>query len=893
MPQEKKETDISEKRVSRRSMLKWSGALAAAAVVGAVAEYGASELMKPAPTPPAPPVSFKPPLSPEIQERVDAITKQLVDRHAGETIVYTTDKVSSSCMSDHCIMKAHVKDGILKAIETDDTVNPGSAREEVDVDTLKKGMIQQRTCPLARSWRLKVYSPTRILHPMKNLGKRGEDKFVRISWTEALDTIATKARETKEKYGPYAIYAGSSPWAVSSLLGSGVQAWGAHSHSGFDVTEFLIAGVQTHGLDKQSQSEVFKSKLVVMWGRNPTFIEEGTWPYFLVRAKETGIPFISIDPRYTASAEAYNAQWIPIRPGTDLAMMLAIADVLIKENLYDKEYVDKWVEPTGFAMFKDYLAGVSDGVEKSPEWAEKLCGVPAETIREFARLYAKSKPTMLLFGWAACRSMSTNLSRAVVFLQALTGNLTEAGGGPPFWGGYSKNENAGPSPTASFTRKSPMKIPVLFNGPCKWADAAILREKVDSGDLTRQEYNQIIGNKRDNEAIPNIKMLAVGTSAPSIIYALDANKHIRAFNKMYFTFGFAYDTKNTEYRYMDIVLPAVEKPIEDHNGIQASRGLANHFMYCKPSINPLGEARPDEWAWVQIAKRLGFAKDYNAQLADVLGLDEWDPAKWYAAYEQIWKDGYEKWTKRDDVAFRNPPSWEQFLEKPVYRYEALQKGPMSEWIPKGKNPFDLTPSGKIEVYCKALEDPEALSNMVLDVVPKNSYPSGAGYHMNECCVGKPGPAVTPLVKWHDDIYGTFHDSGVKQYPLLVLSPNSIYRSHSNGFGNPWLNGDCHRHACWISVADAKARGVKDGDLVRIYSSVGEMIIPVYVTSRTIPGVVSVFHGGYYATSGVKTDLMPDGIDRGGAQNFLIEENQPGKMIIGVTLDAGLCQVEKL
>jgi anaerobic dimethyl sulfoxide reductase subunit A len=97
----------------------------------------------------------------------------------------------------------------------------------------------------------------------------------------------------------------------------------------------------------------------------------------------------------------------------------------------------------------------------------------------------------------------------------------------------------------------------------------------------------------------------------------------------------------------------------------------------------------------------------------------------------------------------------------------------------------------------------------------------------------------------------------------------------------------------MSVADAKARGIKDGDQVRVHSSVGEMIIPAYVTSRIIPGVAAVYHGGFYAPSATKTDLMPDGIDRAGDQNFLIEDNQPGKMIIGPTLDAGLCQVEKL
>jgi anaerobic dimethyl sulfoxide reductase subunit A len=270
-----------------------------------------------------------------------------------------------------------------------------------------------------------------------------------------------------------------------------------------------------------------------------------------------------------------------------------------------------------------------------------------------------------------------------------------------------------------------------------------------------------------------------------------------------------------------------------------------------------------------------------------MGPDEWDADEWDAANDMIWKDAYEAWSKRDDVAPKNPPSWQEFSQRPVLRFDALQgKSNMSNFTAQNKNPFGGTSSSKFEIYSKFLEDPSTVANSVIDI--KETFSN-----YNRMCMGKLGPAVTPLPKWHDDVYGTFHDSRVTQYPLVVLSPNSYMRHHSALFGVPWLNGDCYRHGCWISVADAKARGIEDGDLVRVRSSVGEMILPAYVTSRTIPGVVSVYHGGMYQPDGAKTDLMPDGIDRGGNQNFLIEENQPGKMRIGPTLDAGLCQVEKL
>ena len=572
--------------------------------------------------------------------RVDAITKQLIDRHVGETIVYSTDNMG--CMADNCILRIRVKDGVIKAVENDDTVNLGSAREDVSVDAVKKGAIQERVCSVARAWRFKVYDPTRILYPMKQIGKRGEDKFVRISWTEALDTIASKAKETKEKYGPYSIYS----WSLGAQFGCGTSSWGENSHSGLTIEEWLVEGLQCRSTDPPTMSEVFKSKLVVLWGRNPVYIERGTWPYVLVRAKEEGVPFIVIDPRYCASAENLNGQWIPIRPGTDLAMALAIANVILKENLYDKDFVDKWAEPTGFAKFKDYVLGIEDNVEKTPEWAEKLCGVPAETTRELARLWARSKPTMMLFGWAACRSMSTNVSRVIIYLQVLTGNLHAPGGGHPYWGGYTKNPAANTTPSASFNRKGAFPVPVQFNGPPKYTDTILLREKVNSGELTPVEYNEIIGNKSDSKMLPNIQMLVFGDTVPSVEHVHDSSKRIEAIKKVPFTWGFRWDRRSGEFRYMDIVLPRTEW-FEENRGFTGGggAGMNNYFVYRKRAIKAPGEARPIEWSYVQIAKRLGVDKDYNPVLANVLGPGEWDDDKWDAANEAFWKAAYETWTK--------------------------------------------------------------------------------------------------------------------------------------------------------------------------------------------------------------------------------------------------------
>jgi len=139
---------------------------------------------------------------------------------------------------------------------------------------------------------------------------------------------------------------------------------------------------------------------------------------------------------------------------------------------------------------------------------------------------------------------------------------------------------------------------------------------------------------------------------------------------------------------------------------------------------------------------------------------------------------------------------------------------------------------------------------------------------------------------------TFYSQDVERYPLLMSSPHSPYRIHSFLDNNLWLR-DCYRHAIWINVADAKARGIRDDDLVKVYNDIGEMTIPAYVTSRVIPGSAFLFHGGWYSPSEGKSELMPEGIDTRGAANLLIHNEDLPQTIIGMFPCKGLVQVEKV
>jgi anaerobic dimethyl sulfoxide reductase subunit A len=140
---------------------------------------------------------------------------------------------------------------------------------------------------------------------------------------------------------------------------------------------------------------------------------------------------------------------------------------------------------------------------------------------------------------------------------------------------------------------------------------------------------------------------------------------------------------------------------------------------------------------------------------------------------------------------------------------------------------------------------------------------------------------------------TFHSKDVDKYPLLMSSPHGLFRIHTLLDNQPLLAEDCYRHAVWISVAEAKARGIVDDDLVRVYNDQAEIIMPAYVTSRVVPGTVNIFHGGWYRPGTTKTKLMPNGIDTRGAPNLMThyDEHLPDTILDHNPCKA-LVQIEK-
>lgn len=817
-------------------------------------------------------------------------------RREGERIFYTTCP-ANGCWDSACVLKCHLKDGKLIAVEPDDTVNKNDSREDCGRDKLWKGMVQMRPCAMGHSWKKDLYGETRLLHPMKRVGKKGPGQgyFVEISWDEALDTIAEKMKEIKAKYGPYGIFHSQYPsfekngFPLAPWWEAGFGAWGEHSCSGHAAGEMFHLGVNmpmiVKGVDSNfpgfEASDIFNSKLFVMWGMDPVVAWFGPSSYYMQLAHEFGCKTIVIDPRYTQSAEILADQWIPIRPGTDLAMMLAVAQVLFEEDLIDHEFIDKWVDIPGLEEWRAYVMGEGDdGIKKTPEWAAPITAVPAETIREFARLYGTTKPVHLQYFYScAKRHLGDYSAGASMLLQAITGNIACAGGCES--GACLPTPGRVPAPRADWKRNpGDYKVPVLFNNNCL---TEILASQKDywEGRISESEFRHLIGSPDNECPLPNIQMIIFENNYGN--NHSNVNKRFKGMADTEFNWGFQWHMNQPTAELCDIILPAPVWQLEGMDEymyghqrfVSGPNGMRNYFTFCARGADFPGEVRSKEWVWTQIAKRLGdeVVEGYNPRMKDVAWED------WVDEQEKVYKEAFEEWADNETIMayleYDHRPTWEEFHENPVVRIEIDEPFyPFKNMIEAGQSPFN-TPTGKVEPSSTFVKDHD-----MTETRWRGEY--------------EPMPVWSPSYVEGDIGSASndgFYNPKAKDYPLSMVTPVSIYRQHSAHDNNPFMREDVYRHGVWISGVDAAARGIKDGDLCRVYSDRGEAMLPAYVTSRCMPGTTAIFHGGWFQTNGEDAEMNNFGQDMRGAPNILLDDGHLPH-IQGALIIAGLCEVEK-
>jgi thiosulfate reductase / polysulfide reductase chain A len=267
-----------------------------------------------------------------------------------------------------------------------------------------------------------TYGPNRLLYPMRRVGERGEGKWARVSWEEALGEMADRLAEVRSKHGPEAIVGATSGafFSRSVVLALALRSIGSPN---WMINQDLCGGcravsARTMGLNIGRGEDIDNARCVLIVGRNPSIADPVEWAS-IKAAKKRGARILVIDPKRTAAANAADL-WLAPRVGTDAALALAMIDVLIRESLYDRAFVEAWCH--GFEQLAERAA------QCSPEVAEAITGVPAPQIRAAARMYADGPSTFVSGHGIDASSSGVQTFRAYHCLVAVSGNIDRTGG---------------------------------------------------------------------------------------------------------------------------------------------------------------------------------------------------------------------------------------------------------------------------------------------------------------------------------------------------------------------------------------------------------------------------------------------------------------------------------
>ncbi|WP_202171309.1 DMSO/selenate family reductase complex A subunit [Bacillus sp. USDA818B3_A] len=722
----------------------------------------------------------------------------------------TKEKIISTCSitncGGRCVIKAHVKDGAVVRIST---------------DTQKGGDLSSpplRACVRGRNYRKMLYHPERLKYPMKRTGKRGEGKFERITWDEAIETIASEMKRIGDTYGPESRYVNYATGQSSGIHGGRNAArkllsltGGFLSYRGdYSVGAGGVATPYTYGTNDSGSSfdSLLHSKYIILWGQNPAEMIYST-PYreYLMQAKKNGAKIIVIDPRYSDTAIAYADEWIPILPTTDVAFMDAMGHCLITEKLHDQAFLDKNCigfdeahMPDGIAgkeSLKSYLLGEKDGVPKTPEWAEKICRVPADKIRQIAREYAEAKPAALIQGWSAQRqAYGEQFMRAGAQLACLTGNVGKLGGWAAGTGSWSRTNVVRP-----FTYENPVKASI----PCfQWTMAAEKGMEMTAAD-------GLEGAERLNT---NIKLIFNLAGNMLINQHADINKTRKLLeDESKVEFIVASDLFMTpSAKYADILLPGTT--FFERYDIGFPWGAGDYVVFGDKTLEPLYECRDEYDVFAGVAEKLGVKEQFTEGKTTL----DWV------------KESITRTRKEVDPSF---PSFEELRKKGAHHFKFDQPliGFKEQIDDITNHPFS-TPSGKIELFSKAL------------------------WEMSQ-------PDEIPAIAKYISSWEGPEDPLIKKYPLQLISWHYKRRCHSTYDNQPWLE-EAYKQEMWMNPRDAEKRGIKNGDRVQVFNDRGSLLIYVKVTPRITPGVAGIPQGAWYTPD-------KNGIDQRGSVNVLTSQ----------------------
>ena len=703
-----------------------------------------------------------------------------------------------------------------------------------------------------------VHSKSRIAQPMVREGwlkhgpgpseGRGREPFVPVSWDKALDLIAGEIERVRREHGNAAIMGGSQGWSSAGLFhearmqlhrflaASGGYVDQVMNYSFGAALAFLphiVGSPQSVVGPLTSWSSIARhSRLMVLFGgANPknTLVSKGgcashSTRGWIAELALAGVEVVNISPIRDDGPDAVRPEWIPIRPNTDTAMLLAMTHTLVSEGLHDRQFLDKFC--AGFDRVLPYLMGETDGQPKSADWATSITGVPAETIRTLARRMAATR-TMVTASWSLQRAHHGEQPYwAVVLLASALGQIGLPGGGFGF--GYGSGAGIG-DPPLSFAAPAmdAIKNPINVTIPAARISDCLLNPGAP------YDFN----GKRGT--YPDIKLVYWAGGNP-FHHHQDTNKLRRAWAKP--------DTVvvhepwwTATARHADIVLPATTSL--ERNDIGGAR-RDKFIMAMGQAVPPVGQARNDFDIFSALAKRLGVAETYtqgrdeNAWLRHLYENCRHSAGANAAAlpdFDTFWKTGY--------------------LEIPAASEEYVIFGDFRADPEKHKL---RTPSGKIELYSEKI----------------------AAFGYDDC---PPHPTWIEPWEW-------LGGQDAKTYPLHLVSSQPRDRLHSQMDCGPVSAGGkiAGRQAITMHPADAKARGINAGDVVRVHNARGSCLAGAIVSDTVSAGIVNLSCGAWYDPA----DGGEQALCLHGNANVLTRDQGTSKLGQGPASATALVEVER-
>ncbi|WP_329129913.1 molybdopterin-dependent oxidoreductase [Streptomyces sp. NBC_01476] len=670
--------------------------------------------------------------------------------------------------------------------------------------------------PLLRGVPGSLHHPTRVLRPAARrgwlehgpgpTGRRGADAFVELDWDEALDLAAAELARVRDLHGNQAVFGGSYGWAsagrfhhAQSQLHRFLARFGGYtgSRNSYSLGTSLVLLPHLVG-DAEAVLRASSSwptitantELVIAFGGIPAknvhvtpggVTRHGT-PGHLAELAAAGAEVALVSPLRDDLPDSVHADWYPVRPATDTALLLALCHTLADEGLHDQEFLERYC--TGSEQFLRHLRGADGGTPKDADWAAAITGVTADRIRALARRAARLR-TLVTVTWSLQRIQHGEQPVwAALALAALLGQIGLPGGG--FGHGYGSMGDVGDTGPQ-------LRLPYLPQGPnpveefipcARIADLLLHPGEEYDYDGTRRRY-------------PDIRLVHWAGGNP-FHHHQDLGRLRRAFGRP--DTVLVHETHWTATaRHADLVFPATTSLERDDLG---GGRRDTHLIAMHRAVEPLGEARDDHAILAGLAERLGFAEEFTQGRT---------PAQWL---EHL----YTEWARELTAqGAGQPPSFADFWAAGEWELpqEPAHRTLFADFRADPRRAPLATPSGRIELYSRTI----------------------ASFGLPDC----PGH---PTWLAPDEWPGA---PAAGRLPLLLIANQPATRLHSQlDTGEVSLAAKvAGREAVQIHPADAAGRGIRDGDLVRIFNDRGACLAGAVLTDRVSPGVLRLPTGAWF------------------------------------------------